>query len=315
MPVRAEKDSIVNDSGKLSARIYGDFKTSLNSNSSATAFEITRVYFGYSRAITRYLSGEVKLDIGSPEDESQYSLIRRYAYFKTAALTYERKKYTVWLGLFDMLQFKEQEKFWDRRYIYKSYMDEYKFGSSADIGAGVRYRIMETLSVDFVISNGEGYKMLQTDRYYKYGSGISWKPGPFIFRAYYDISGGTYPQMNTAVFAAFRSQRWSLGAEGIWQQNYKNYDGYQRYGYSGYLSYSIRPEWKLFGRYDQIYSNILPEQDLPWNLSQDGSAVIAGLEYIPIKNLRFSLNYQDWFPYAANVSNNAFLFLNVEFQF
>ena len=44
-----------------------------------------------------------------------------------------------WFGLFDMLQFKVQEKFWGYRYLYKSYMDEYRFGSSADLGTGIQY--------------------------------------------------------------------------------------------------------------------------------------------------------------------------------
>jgi len=313
--VTAQKDSILSDNGRLSARIYGDFKCGLNSSTKSTAFEISRVYLGYSRSITNHLSGEVKFDIGSPEDESQYSLIRRYAYFKTAALTYNKGKYTLWCGLFDMQQFKEQEKFWDHRYLFKSYMDEYKFGPSADIGIGISYRFTPVLSADLVISNGEGYKMLQTDTYYKYGGGLSWKPGKLILRAYYDITGIEYPQMNSSVFAGYKVERFRLGAEAIYQTNYKNYEGYMRYGYSVYSLYQLADRWEILGRYDQIYSNILSGEAVPWNLGSDGSAVIAGLQYSPASYLRLALNYQDWFPYAANASNNSYLFVNFEFQF
>ncbi|MFZ5939702.1 MAG: porin [Bacteroidota bacterium] len=312
--LHGQTDTLSGGTGKFSARIFGDFKMGLSS-SDATAFEISRVYLAYEHQITPSLSGEIKLDIGSPEDESQYSLIRRYAYFKTAALTYKNKGMTIWLGLFDMLQFKEQENLWDRRYIFKAYMDEYKFGPSADIGVGMSYRFSETISADFIMSNGEGYKMLQADRYYKYAAGITWKPGPMIFRAYYDLTGADIPQMNGAFFTALRLSRFCLAGEGVMQWNYRNYEGYQRYGYSAFSIYELSEKWELFARYDQVYSNILSEETRPWNLGQDGSAVIAGIEYSPKAFLRFALNYQDWFPYAANSTNYTYLFLNMEFKF
>ena len=110
------------DKGKLSARIYTHFNWSLNRLDPSTTFEVNRAYFGYSRQIDEHFSGEVKLDIGSPDDVSEYSLIRRYTYFKNAYISYSNGKFISWFGLFDMLQFKVQEKFWDYRYIYKSYI-------------------------------------------------------------------------------------------------------------------------------------------------------------------------------------------------
>ncbi len=49
----------------------------------------------------------------------------------------------------------------------------------------------------------------------------------------------------------------------------------------------------------------------PWYLRTAGSAAIGGIEYIVNKNVRFSLNYQDWYPYAKHIANQSFIFCNL----
>jgi hypothetical protein len=56
-------------------------------------------------------------------------------------------------------------------------------------------------------------------------------------------------------------------------------------------------------------------EENPWNLAKDGSAIIAGIEYSPIKYLKLALNYQDWVPWAENIKNVQFIFLNLEISF
>jgi hypothetical protein len=55
-----------------------------------------------------------------------------------------------------------------------------------------------------------------------------------------------------------------------------------------------------------------PEYEKPWNLQEDGSAIISGIQYTPIKHVKIALNYQDWVPYAANMDNESYVFLNLE---
>lgn len=40
----------------------------------------------------------------------------------------------------------------------KSFQDEYKFGSSADLGVSVAYKFNKVVSADVIVANGEGYK-------------------------------------------------------------------------------------------------------------------------------------------------------------
>ncbi|MEZ5070346.1 MAG: hypothetical protein R2751_05105 [Bacteroidales bacterium] len=305
------------DPGQVSARIYSHFNYSLDPDSPAAAFEVRRAYFGYERALNSHFSAEVKLDIGSVDDDSEYSLIRRYAYFKNAYLSYRNNNLTAWFGLTDMLQFKVQEKFWGYRYLYKSYMDEYKFGSSADLGAGVQYKVSSRITADLMVSNGEGYKNYQYDDVFRAGAGLTLLPAEGLtLRAYYTVhTTRESPQMTWAGFAGYERGPFRVGAEYIHQFNYKFNGDHSRYGYSAYARYGLGDRWELFARYDQLYSNILPGEESPWNLADDGSALMGGIQFAPIDGLKMALNYQDWVEYASNGGSAPFLYLNFEVDF
>ena len=301
--------------GRVSARIYSNFNYSLD-GSNSTAFEVRRAYFGYERILDEHFSAEVKLDIGSVDDLSEYAFIRRYTYFKNAYLSYQKGSVKTWFGLMDMLQFKVQEKFWGYRYLYKSFMDEYRFGSSADLGAGIQYAPSGTFAVDVVISNGEGYKNLQFDNVYRLGTGLTLIPAEALtLRAYYTIHTSETPQMIFSGFAGYRFKSFRIGAEYNHQLNYGSNEGYSRYGYSVYSTYVFSPKWEVFARYDQLFSNLLSGEEIPWNLGSDGSAVIGGIQYTPIPYVHLSVNYQDWVEYARNGASEPYLYLNIEVVF
>ena len=62
-------------------------------------------------------------------------------------------------------------------------------------------------------------------------------------------------------------------------------------------------------------SNMPDETTIPWNLTEDGSSIIGGLEYSPVKQVKLALDYQDWFPYAQNEDNEQLIYLNLEITF
>jgi hypothetical protein len=302
--------------GKISAKIYSHFNYCLDREHPATAFEIKRAYFGYSRKLDEHFSAEVKLDIGSVDDISEFSLIRRYTYFKNAYVAYSNGNVKTWFGLMEMFQFNVQEKFWGCRYLYKSYMDEYRFGSSADLGAGIQYSPGEKIITDLVLSNGEGYTNLQFDNVYRVGAGLTLQPlTGLTFRAYYTVHTSKVPQMTFSGFLGYTLNRFRIGCEYNHQLNYRFNEGHSRFGYSLYSAFIFSEKWELFARYDQLYSNIMPEDEVPWNLGQDGSAVIAGVQFTPIRNIHLALDYQDWVEYARNGGTQPFIYLNIEIAF
>lgn len=302
-------------SGKVSAVVYSHINYSLDGENN-TAFEVKRAYFGYKRNLDEHFSAEVKLDIGSIDDDSEYALIRRYTYFKNAYLSYRKGNVKTWFGLMDMLQFKVQEKFWGYRYLYKSFMDEHKFGSSADLGTGIQYTPSEILSADLVLSNGEGYKNLQFDNRYRVGFGITLHPvKQLTLRGYYTVHTSEVSQMSVSGFVGYKLKKLRIGGEYNYEKNDNFIENRNRYGYSLYSTYIFYNNWELFARYDQIYSNILPEEEVPWNLAKDGSAIIAGIQYSPIENIHMALNYQDWVEYAGNGNAEPYLYLSLEVLF
>ena len=89
--------------------------------------------------------------------------------------------------------------------------------------------------------------------------------------------------MSFVGFVGYRFEKLRIGGEYIWQKNYRFNEDRNRYGYSIYSTYAFSDKWELFARYDQLYSNILPEEEVPWNLARDGSAIIGGIQFTPIQ--------------------------------
>jgi hypothetical protein len=306
---------------KLPVNVYGkifsNYHSQISNGDNPSGFEIKRAYFGYKAKMSKHFEANIKLDIGSPEDLSEFSLIRRYAYFKNAYVKYKNKKLTSIFGILDVLHFKMQEDFWKHRYIEKSFADIYRFGVKADLGWQIEYQWLEWLTTDFTIMNGEGYTQLQNDNTLKAGFGASFYPFKnFVTRVYYDLSMKTTTQSTMALFFGYElKDKVIIGIEGNYKLNDDYRSEYDRYGYSVYASYYVFKKWQLFGRFDRVNSNILENEEYPWNLAKDGSKIIGGIEYSPIKNLKIALNYQDWYPYAENETNDQYLFLNLEIVF
>jgi hypothetical protein len=301
--------------GKAILKVYADFFKGLTQEDPSTAFEIKRVYLGYKGNINEHFSAEAKLDIGSPEDLSQYSLIRRYAYFKTAALKYKKDRLTIHAGLFNMLQFEKQEDAWGYRYLYKSFMDEHKFGPSADIGIGAEYKLTNYLAADIVISNGEGFKNLQSDDTFKTGIGITIFPlSHTTFRIYYDFINKDLLQSTFAMFASYQRNNYRLSYEFNRANNYDFISNHDFNGMSIYGTYILNDKWELFGRYDRLVSNMEENSEIPWNIYQDGSAIIAGIQYQVNTNINLALNYRDWYSYAQNGPDRSYIYVNLEFK-
>ena len=291
--------------------VFSNFHAGLGDDK-YSAFEVRRAYLGYDYSISKNFRAIVKLDIGSPKDVS----FERIAFFKNAALEYQKGNLKVIFGLIDLYQFKVQEKFWTRRYIFKSFNDENKFGSSADIGTSISYNFSGKFSADLTLMNGEGYKSLQIDNTYKAGFGLTYIPiMNLTLRVYYDVSDKNITQSTLAGFVGYTyKKKATIGLEYnyLWNNNFT--DGHDRFGYSFYGSYIFNEKFELFGRLDKVKSNILIEEDQPWNFVKDGNILISGIQFTPVKRVKIALSYQYWLPLGENLSNDPFIYLNVGFK-
>jgi len=266
--------------GQAFGKIFTNFHAGLTEADRSSAFEVRRAYFGYNKQLNNYFSAEVKLDIGSHEDLPDNSGIRRYAYFKTAGFFYRTDRAFFKFGIFDIDLFKIQEDYWGHRYILRSMMDIHEFGDKADLGASFHYMILDFLSADITVMNGEGYRNLQMDNAFKTGIGLSVYPQKnLLIRFFTDYTEKQEKQLTLASFLAYRTKQFTLGFEYNYKINKDFMLNYDQTGLSGYISYQLNDKIELFGRYDKLASNSLQEGDDPWNIVSDGSAFITGFQY------------------------------------
>ncbi|MQY80029.1 MAG: porin [Bacteroidetes bacterium] len=312
----SQDSTIFQPQGKVFARIFTNFHSELSESEHQSAFEVTRAYLGYESEMHKNFSGIVKIDIGKPDDGGQNSSFRQYAYFKNAGVTYKNGKFICRFGLIDTKQFTIQEKIWGHRYLFKSFQDEYKFGVKADMGTIVEYRFNSVLDADLSVMNGEGYKKLQLDNSFRTGLGFNFYPSAgWIIRLYFDYSEKAVVQNSFVTFIGYKNKRLVAGLEYNYETNFEFVDNQNIMGYSAYVSYDINDRFQLFGRYDRLYSNILPNEEFSWHYDNDGSTIIGGVQFSPIKQIKIAVNYQGWHPISNDISSRSYLYINMGINF
>ena len=218
-------------------------------------------------------------------------------------------------------QFKTQEDFWGKRYVMKSFQDEYKFGSSADLAVSAAYKFCDIFSADVIVANGEGYKKVQVDDGLQYGAGLTLTPVKgFMVRAYgsYNEAGQSIKDAaqnkddvkgttNLAFFAGYKNSTFSLGAEYNWMKNTKFANGNDKSGASVYTTINLTKKINIYGRWDYLTSKD------SWDSAKDGMAGMAGVEFKLGKYVKLSPNFRIWAPKADGTKNFTYAYLNASF--
>lgn len=297
--------------GKPVALIFSNFHTNYTDGNSYKAFEIQRAYLGYGYTFNSEWYGYVVLDVGDPEaGDHQFS-----AFLKNAYLRYTGSNLTFLFGMVPTTQFKVEEDIWGNRYIEEAFQDLYGFSSSADLGFTVKYDFAEFISADFSVFNGEGYHRLQSDEYLRPALGITAYPFQTItVRGYADYMGGDVKQKSFAGFAAYEDNILTVAGGYNYQQDVGMNEGRDRFGPSFFAGYVLYPNVKVFGRYDQLNSNTPAGESEPWQIARDGQLVIAGVEYSPLRGVKFAPNYRLWNPESDSPAVHS-LYLNCEVRF
>lgn len=294
--------------GKPIVTLFTNVHTGFGNAKKDAGFDLERSYLGYAFQVTKKLSGKVVFDIGPSKVEG--SDLERIAYIKNAMLTWETGNFTLNFGLISLVQFNLQEKFWGYRYIRKSFQDEYKFNSSADMGVIGKYKFTSWFSADLNLINGEGYKKINKDNHFRYGTGITLNLHKnLLFRVYGDLYNGngdeSENQYSSALFLGYKNKRFSAGAEYNRLFNTGFNDKHDQTGYSVYTSVNLSPKFTLFGRYDNLSSRYHYS-------SSDQQFGLVGLQYSPNKYLKLSPNYQIKSPHTGE--NASLLYLNLSFN-
>ncbi len=331
--------------GNITGKVFWNYNYNFTEDvKKASSFEIKRSYFGYKYVIDEKFSVLISFDAGKgSEENSSYS-----AYLKKAKLEWKvASKVKLSLGIIGLKQFNDQEKLWGYRYIYKSFQDEHKFGSSADLGVNAEIKILKMLKMNIFILNGEGYKKIQ-DEFGTHRTGFNFIAEPIenlYFKFYYDLMPNKYDKFNNdsiiadtstisnlSFFAGYKTKKIRIGMEYNIFKNGKKYsspaENHNLYGLSAYFTYVINPKFEVFCRLDKLHSKTAEDEENHKNLNigneennknlsteVDGMEIIGGLQYTPIKNVKISINYRNWIYEDEDAKNNPSLFLNFCYKF
>lgn len=295
--------------GKPILRVFSNLHTTFSDGNNTSAFELTRVYLGYEHHFSEAFSGSVVYDVGNPG----VGKLQSTAYVKNAFLNYKHNKLSVDFGLIGTTEFKVQEGFWGNRYLEKSFQDLNGFAASADLGVSVSYKFSDLISADIAVTNGEGYKNLQSDNIYKSAFGLTLNPVKSVtIRGMYDFMDN---QSTIAGFIGYKTGKLSLAAEYNDQKNHGMVDGKNFSGPSFYGIYKVSKKAKLFARIDDLKSKTLDGQTEGWNASKDGTMFMGGFEYAPVSGVKLSPNFRGFSPAQSSQAFTSTFMLNCEIKF
>lgn len=297
--------------GKAIIQVFGNFHSGFGAENDDRGFELERSYLGYEYKLGDGLSVKGVMDIGKSSDVSDY---QRIAYIKNALVSWKKGNMTLNGGLISTTQFNFQEKFWGYRYIMKSFQDEYKFGSSADLGMSVAYKFTDWVSADAIIVNGEGYKKVQKNDGLNYGLGVTLTPiNGFSIRLYGALNESSEDIkkdiINLATFAGYKHEKFSIGAEYNYMSNASYIDNADQSGYSIYASAKLSKCTELYARFDDLYS----KND--WNKAKDESATIIGAQFKVGKYVKIAPNFRMNIPKCNSAENGYSAYINCYFGF
>ena len=294
--------------GKAIVQTFGNFNVNFGANNSR-GFNLERTYLGYEYKLGNGLSVKSVMDIGKSSDVSD---MQRIAYIKNAMLSWKKGNMTLNGGLISTTQFNFQEKFWGYRYIMKSFQDQYKFGSSADLGLSVAYKFANWISADAIVVNGEGYKEVQKDNGLNYGLGVTLTPVKgFQVRLYGGLNAsaeeGKEDIINMAAFAGYKNDKFTVGAEYNYMMNASYKSGMNQYGYSLFASMKVAKDTELYARFDDLCSND------EWNIAKDEQTAIVGAQFKLGKYVKLAPNFRMAMPKAEGSDNTYAAYVNFYF--
>jgi len=311
--LNAQETEQFKPSGKTEVLIFTDFNNTSVNGLSQNKFEVSRAYLGYGYNFTKAFSSRVVLDFANPgvAGTSAYTAILKYAY-----LQYQENNLTVRFGSIPTTHVEAEEKQWGNRYIMKTFEDLYSFNPSADLGFSVGYKFNDFISADAILSNGEGYKSLETDSILKVGVGVTIHPiKELLIRGFYDSeSKNGVAQQTTALMVGYSNKTFNLAAEYNNQANNKYKNGYNYGGYSVFGTLFFNSKTGILARYDNLRSSDNTGKAKSWNFAKDGSQFIFGFQWTPLKGIRITPNYQVWTPRDGTKTNTSAVFMNVEIK-
>ncbi len=291
---QAQEATTEEPKGKVILQAFGNFHAGFGSKKDDRGFALDRAYLGYEYRFRNGLSLKGVVDMGAKTDDYD-----RIVYLKNMQISWKKGNWALNGGLISTTQFNAVEKFWGYRYIYKSFQDQYKFGSSADLGISASYKPAQWVTIDAIVTNGEGYKKIQFKDGLQYGLGATFTPAKgLMLRIYAGLNEQPDKKniMNYAAFAGYRHDIFSIGAEYNYMQNYKGAEDHDKSGFSVYGTVKTNKWSEVYARYD----NLASKDD--WALADDEGMLLVGAQFKLGKYVKLAPNFRMNMPKDGNAN-------------
>ena len=304
LPVSAQQTA----DGQMIVTILSNFHSGFGAQNDVRGFELERSYLGYQCQLPNNLSMKVVFDVGRSKSVDD---LQRIAYVKNAFVSWTNENWKLSAGVIPTYLCDFQEKFWGYRYVMKSFQDEYKFGSSADLGISAAYQFNDNFMMDAIIVNGEGYKKVQVEDGLAYGLGMTAQVLDGLTLRLYgslnEATPGLDDSYNLAAFAGYKDNNFSIGVEynAYWNSGYTK-DANQS-GFSVYSSQKLNDKVSIYARADQLTS----KDD--WNKANDGMFSLVGVEIKLNKYIQLSPNLRVWTPKADGMKDEYMAYISCRF--
>ncbi len=301
-------------SGKLFGLLYTGYHSAFTGGKNSSGFEIGRSYLGYDHHFSKKFSGRILYD-GTTQSVSGKTIYS--GYLRNAYLQYDNGTVLLRGGMIGMEQISMMEKIWGYRFLSRPPIDYSGMTFPADIGVMTLIRATEYLDIDVAVTNGRGYKDLSPNGTYRLSTGFTLTPaGNILVRGFFDMMGPSGRIQRTAsLTAAWMGSAFNLGAEYFRQDNASMDKGRNYSGISIFTRVPVIENTFFFARFDHISSVTMRGNSNPWNYGGDGSYLVTGIDYSPVKNIRLSPNYNFNLPSADGRDPVHILGFNLEAKF
>jgi hypothetical protein len=282
--------------------IFSDYTYVLDN--AQNSFNVRRAYLNFRGGLSDNLSYRITSDASAAD--SGYELFLKYAFLDWRPHHFTELR--LQFGMLPTNTFQVQKRTWGLRYLYKTIFNQYRVVSSADIGIRADKIFNQNTMVSALISNGEGYKNAESDKYKQFHLlGVFGNPD-LLVREGINVGGYfSYEPLSSEsrsliyhCFAGIHEKRLWAGGE-IGQHVLTNPDVNTTY-LSVYTRYQSAARSQIFFRTDFASNS-------EWN----ESTIITGLQYQPLENLKIAPNII--YIINSDSENSVILRANVELRF
>jgi len=316
----AQKDSS-KVQGDFFANIYSNFSYIKSENTYNSGFGMPTALFGYSRNISKKVTGTIIFDVtrttnifqitnpnGTIMNVSYFEGSKYTAFLKMAEIKWSiSPKFTFSAGqLLNTQYLTLQDKFWEHRYVEVTFQELNRLGMPADFGMRLTFEPTNKLKLNVGAFNGEGpFRYQDENSNFLFSGNIEYKPfESVVLKAYYSehFSNDSIMknQGNLSLFLGYKIKKLTLGLEFDHVENQYFIPQFVT-GFSGFVFYNFTEKFQIFYRYD--FMSINSNFDISYH--------IAGIQFSPVKKFFFSLNFRYKKNYLLQFEHQNMVYLNL----